>query len=297
MSAKLQIQVVVYENDLRSLWRLIEALGASAAYARDHGILGETNALLGDCSPTRVLATDDVRDLESVAAASRLDSLSYEFFGANLGSAGGSNRLAKDCTADLILILNPDTYPSPRMLYHLVDAMSDGVAIVEGRQIPLEHPKAYDTTTGDTSWASGCCMLVRRTVFEEVGGFDTDHFMLHCDDVDFSWRCRLAGYRVVHAPRAVLFHDKRITTSGTVEAPGVERYHGLLGRLMLAHRYGRMDLVERVLATATGSDDRAQLRALDEYERRVSDSLVPEPVAGAERVATFVGGEYAEHRF
>ena len=48
-------------------------------------------------------------------------------------------------------------------------------------------------------------MLVRRSVWDELGGFDPD-LPLHFDDVDFGWRAARAGYRVITAPQGVIFH-------------------------------------------------------------------------------------------
>ena len=52
--------------------------------------------------------------------------------------------------------------------------------------------------------SSGCC-IVRKEVFEEVGGFDSDYF-IYDDDTDFSLRTRLLGYKVVLVPSAVIVH-------------------------------------------------------------------------------------------
>ena len=48
-------------------------------------------------------------------------------------------------------------------------------------------------------------MLVRKDVFEEVGGFD-EHLAIAYNDVDFCLRVRNAGYRIVCAPDAELYH-------------------------------------------------------------------------------------------
>ncbi|MDA2984273.1 MAG: glycosyltransferase family 2 protein [Actinomycetota bacterium] len=50
-------------------------------------------------------------------------------------------------------------------------------------------------------------MLVRRDVFEEMGGFDPN-LSLFRDDVDFGWRIRAAGYSVLAVPEAVAFHGE-----------------------------------------------------------------------------------------
>ena len=54
-------------------------------------------------------------------------------------------------------------------------------------------------------WVSGTAMLVRRTAFEEVGGFDEDYFM-YVEDVDLCWRLRKAGWDVRYAPTAGVVH-------------------------------------------------------------------------------------------
>ena len=74
------------------------------------------------------------------------------------------------------------------------------VAAWEMRQIPYEHPKAYDPVTLDTPWVSGAAMLLRRSAFEDVGGFDPRIFM-YGEDVDLSWRLRARGWRLRYLPR------------------------------------------------------------------------------------------------
>ncbi|MBS7606487.1 glycosyltransferase family 2 protein [Candidatus Bathyarchaeota archaeon] len=56
--------------------------------------------------------------------------------------------------------------------------------------------------------SAGC--IVRRDVFEEVGGFDPDYY-IYDDDTDFSFRVRLLGYKVVLVPSAIVLHDSEPT--------------------------------------------------------------------------------------
>ena len=58
-------------------------------------------------------------------AQGSLSAVTYEFFDANLGSSGGQNRLAAGHPSDLLLVLNPDTYPSPTALVELIRALED----------------------------------------------------------------------------------------------------------------------------------------------------------------------------
>jgi len=52
--------------------------------------------------------------------------------------------------------------------------------------------------------SSGCC-IVRREVFNEAGGFDSDYF-IYDDDTDFSLRTRLLGYNILYVPSAAIVH-------------------------------------------------------------------------------------------
>lgn len=49
--------------------------------------------------------------------------------------------------------------------------------------------------------------MVRRTIFERVGGFDARTFPIHYEEADFGQRVRMAGYRLVMNPKAKVWHD------------------------------------------------------------------------------------------
>ncbi len=48
-------------------------------------------------------------------------------------------------------------------------------------------------------------MLLRREVFERIGLFDESYFM-YCEDSDFSFRARSAGFDILHIPAAMSWH-------------------------------------------------------------------------------------------
>lgn len=57
----------------------------------------------------------------------------------------------------------------------------------------------------DVAWGGAACMLVRRDVFEAIGGFDERYFM-YCEDMDLCKRIRDAGYRLRYLPGASAVH-------------------------------------------------------------------------------------------
>lgn len=70
-------------------------------------------------------------------------------------------------------------------------------------------------------------MLVRREAFEAVGGFDALYFS-YFEDVDLGFRLRLAGWRVLQSPDAVVAH----VGGGSTGAPsGFAEFHGARNRL------------------------------------------------------------------
>lgn len=158
----------------------------------------------------------------------------------NLGFAGGNNVALRRALADgdeMAYFLNPDTRAEPDFLHEArVAAESDStIALVQslvlrdgedeivntfgnafhflgfgyaaGDGMAANTPKAMERLRGvcDTTVASGAACLARLSVLAEIGLFDEELFLYH-EDVELSLRARLAGYRVVLAPRSRVRH-------------------------------------------------------------------------------------------
>jgi GT2 family glycosyltransferase len=54
-------------------------------------------------------------------------------------------------------------------------------------------------------WASGACMFVRSSLYHQLGGFDED-FFAHMEEIDFCWRLKNCGYKVMYCPSSTVFH-------------------------------------------------------------------------------------------
>ncbi|MDS4030821.1 MAG: glycosyltransferase [Candidatus Contendobacter sp.] len=65
---------------------------------------------------------------------------------------------------------------------------------------------SYIAMARNCSAVTAACMLTRRQLFLEMGGFDTDQFAVAYNDPDYCYRLRDRGYRVVYTPDAELFH-------------------------------------------------------------------------------------------
>lgn len=297
MSTSIRVQIVLYNNAIDELRRLSSGIGAALRHSIGAGAITSAELAFGDSSTVPSLTDTQVAELADLVDPTGSTPVRYHFFDANLGSGGGSRRLMDGSRADVIWVLNPDTVPAPSALTHLLDVLVlDGVAAVDAKQIPIESPKGYDPGTGEAAWVSGACVVLRRDAAESVGGFDPHFFPMYCDDVDISWRLRLAGWTVRHQPLATVFHDKRLGSDGRPTASEFEHESGVLSRLFLAHRYGRPDIVDDTLAWVDARGHDPHRRAAATYRRRRDAGDVPEPLDGAAAVADLDADAYGPAR-
>lgn len=153
----------------------------------------------------------------------------------NLGFARACNQGAGDAKGDYLLFLNNDTVPRPDWLSAMVRlADSDpqigvvgarlvypdgtiqhaGMELVEGmpdhvfRGVPGDDPRV--TRQRDLDMVTGACLMVRRDLFGQLGGFDPQ-YINGVEDVDLCLRVRQQGYRVVYCPDAVVEHREAQT--------------------------------------------------------------------------------------
>ncbi|MBV9976388.1 MAG: glycosyltransferase family 2 protein [Hyphomicrobiales bacterium] len=75
----------------------------------------------------------------------------------------------------------------------------------------------------DVSCVTAACIAVRRSVFEEVGGFDEDRLAVDFNDVDLCIRIRQAGHRIIWTPHAALVHHESKSRGSPKEKVNQER--------------------------------------------------------------------------
>ncbi len=149
----------------------------------------------------------------------------------NVGFGHANNLGARHATGEYLAFLNPDTVVTESWLYPLVDVLEQqpDVGLATAKILLSSHPDRINTCgnevhfTGfpacrgwmwpaqsvvrveDVGSISGAAFVMRRAVFELLGGFD-GRFFLYVEDNDLSWRAHLTGYRSVCVPDAVIYH-------------------------------------------------------------------------------------------
>lgn len=69
----------------------------------------------------------------------------------------------------------------------------------------LERDNGQYDDVKEIFWATGACMFVRKHVFEELKGFDPDYFA-HQEEVDFCWRAKNHGYKIMYVGASKVYH-------------------------------------------------------------------------------------------
>jgi len=126
----------------------------------------------------------------------------------NLGFGAGHNFNVTKMNSPFILITNIDLEFEKNSIANIVDyAQKDNLEYVswEFRQKPFEHPKYYNPITLETTWSSHACILLRRSAFERVGGYEEKIFM-YGEDVELSYRLRSQSYKLKYIPHCVCWH-------------------------------------------------------------------------------------------
>jgi N-acetylglucosaminyl-diphospho-decaprenol L-rhamnosyltransferase len=130
--------------------------------------------------------------------------------------AAGNESVEIGSVGPKILTQEGAVYPSARTVPSLRTGV--GHAIFGNRWVNNPWTRAYRRESAnppekrDAGWLSGACLLVRRSAFAEIGGFDPGFFM-YFEDVDLGYRLGKAGYRVVYEPAATVTHSGGHSTS------------------------------------------------------------------------------------
>ncbi|KAA2260927.1 glycosyltransferase family 2 protein [Solihabitans fulvus] len=194
--------------------------------------------------PVRVVLADNGSTDGAPERASARDNVTFLPTGGNLGYGGGANRGVAGLPDDVgwIVVANPDlewgvgsldalleaaarwprggafgplirepsgeVYPSARLLPSLGRGVGHAVF---GKVWPANPwTRAYrqeDAAAGERTvgWLSGSCLLMRRSAFDSVDGFDSGYFM-YFEDVDLGDRLGRAGWLNVYVPTAEVVH-------------------------------------------------------------------------------------------
>lgn len=290
----LQIQSVLYHNDPNHILRAASGVRRAVDHLSSKLEISVT-LCYGDCSSEPML--DDIY-LSNILELLGDIRFKYQYFGRNLGSAEGHNLLAADLTEGFVLIQNPDVVGEHSYLEGLFECFRDaGCGMAEARQLPIEHSKDYSIETGETPWATTACAMIPVNIFHQLNGFDSKTFFLYCDDLDFSWRLRLSGKKIIFQPASIVFHDKRLGSNANWSPSKAEQYYSIEAAIFMAHKWSNPQRVQKLLEYCDHVGGEIFSKAAAEYRRRLNEGSLPFPIDEDHQVSFFEGDLYSRHRF
>lgn len=160
-------------------------------------------------------------------------------FDKNYGFAEGYNRAMEQIDAEYYVLLNDDVEVTPGWADKVVQLMEQhpDVAIAQPKLLMYDRRDTFEYAGGaggfidsygypfcrgrifstleqdhgqyddvrEIFWASGAAMFVKASVWRDMGGLDGD-FFAHMEEIDFCWRCKNKGHKVMYCPDAVVYH-------------------------------------------------------------------------------------------
>ncbi len=181
--------------------------------------------------------------------------------------------------ADYILLINNDTIVEKQMLEFLISSIEKenvGLAVpkiyfAKGHEFHLDRYKKEELgkviwfAGGDIDWkngvsfhrgvdevdkgqydkeepigfATGCCMLFKKEVFERIGMFDNTYF-LYFEDADICERVKRAGYKIMYQPKAIMWHITAASSGGS--GSFLHDYFLTRNKMVFGMRYGPLRL-------------------------------------------------------
>jgi GT2 family glycosyltransferase len=155
----------------------------------------------------------------------------------NRGFCAANNQGIQAAKDEFIALLNNDAAADPHWLYHLHSAfdVAPDIGMAASKIVAWDDPNRIDKTghlifpdgqnrgrgTGERDcgqfekveevlWPDGCAAMYRKSMLSQIGGFDEDLFA-YGDDAELGLRARVAGWRCLYIPGAIVRHRRGST--------------------------------------------------------------------------------------
>lgn len=250
-----------------------------------------------------IIVVDDASDDDSKDVLHRIEGLIYRRNDRNLGFIGSCNRGAETARGEFLFFLNNDTRVTDHWLAPLLDVFENipdaglvGSRLVypDGRLqecggLVFRDGSGWNYGRGDdpdrppyqalreTDYCSGAALMIRRSTFAELGGFDARYAPAYYEDTDLAFSVRDAGLKVFVQPASTIVHDEGVT-SGTDLNSGTKQYQAV-NQATFTERWA--EALERQPRRIENPDDAPAVCAARDHRLHgrvlVVDAHTPEP--------------------
>jgi GT2 family glycosyltransferase/glycosyltransferase involved in cell wall biosynthesis len=203
--------------------------------------------------PFEVIVVDDASSDATAERLAHIAGITALRNAENLGFVGSCNAAAARARGEFVLFLNNDTVVTPNWLDALLrvfdeepDAglvgarlvypdgrlqeaggivFSDGSGWNYGRFDDPADPRYAFRREAD--YCSGAAIVLRRELFERLGGFDARYAPAYYEDTDLAFAVRAAGYKVLYEPRSTVIHFEGVTAGTDTTGSGMKRFQAV----------------------------------------------------------------------
>lgn len=250
-------------------------------------------------APIEVLVVDDASPDGCSAQLAAIAGIRLIINPRNLGYLRSCNAAARVSKGKFLLFLNNDTQVLPHWLDPLLKPFAEDLRVGAAGS-KLLYPDGSLQEAGGIIWSDGsgwnygryddperpiynyrrevdycsaASLMVPRSLFDQLGGFDERYAPAYCEDSDLAFRLRDAGYKVIYQPRSQIVHYEGIS-HGRDEAHGIKAFQIRNQRIFRARW-------QSVLARDHLPNGSHVMRARDRAKQRdvilLIDHYVPEP--------------------
>ncbi len=199
-----------------------------------------------------VILVDDASSEASCSVLESINGITLIRNKSNQGYLRSCNRAAKASSGDYIVQLNNDTLVLEGWLEYLIETLSsqpkiglvgslllstDG-RISEAGGVIFNDASGYNYGRGKSAYekrfnycrhvdyCSGASIIIRRQLWNSLGGYDTRYAPAYYEDTDLAMQVREAGYDVVYTPLSKAVHHEGVS-SGTDLSSGIKQYQAI----------------------------------------------------------------------
>jgi GT2 family glycosyltransferase len=140
-------------------------------------------------------------------------------------------------TADVVFLINQDVQPDRDLVRRTLPYFKKrsrlfalsfnegkfGWAKVSFRDGFINYSSAVSPSAHTSFWASGGSCAVRKSIWDQLGGFDPVFTPGYHEDLDIGWRARKRGYEILWVPEARVEHEREATFPKTFPPPYLQR--------------------------------------------------------------------------
>lgn len=212
-----------------------------------------------------IVVVDNKSTNESVSKLKEIEGITLIEASENAGFSAGNNigiRYALDKKSEYILLLNNDTIitkdsidkmffelkkhseigiMSARIMYasdkSLINCCGGKIDYFKGTAVIYNKGKEYKKDKQEfifTKFVTGCCMLMKSSLIEEIG-FLPDEYFMYYEDVDFCAKVQQKGYKIGVCLNAIIYHKESASSGGGESAFAIE--WNTRNRLIFINKY------------------------------------------------------------